>query len=63
MRVLVVGAAGKTGQAVVARAFHEGHEVTAFVHSEGSFDIPGVEVRAVMPSTRQQWRPRSWAKP
>jgi uncharacterized protein YbjT (DUF2867 family) len=46
MKVLVVGAAGKTGQAVVARAVQEGHEVTAFVHSDGSFDIPGVDVRA-----------------
>jgi len=46
MKVLVVGAAGKTGRAVVARAVMEGHEVTAFVHSDGSFDVPGVEVRA-----------------
>jgi len=45
VKVLVVGAAGKTGRAVVARAVEEGHEVTAFVHSEGSFDIPDVEVR------------------
>ncbi len=46
MKVLVVGAAGKTGRAVVARAVKEGHEVTTFVHSDGSFDVPGVEVRA-----------------
>ncbi len=45
MKVLVVGAAGKTGQAVVAQAVQEGHEVTAFIHSEGSFGITGVEVR------------------
>lgn len=45
MKVLVVGAAGKTGRAVVAKAVREGHEVTAFVHSDGSFDVPGVEVR------------------
>ncbi len=45
MKVLVVGAAGKTGRAVVERAVAEGHEVTAFVHSTASFD-PGVQVRA-----------------
>lgn len=45
MKVLVVGAGGKTGRAVVAKAMGEGHEVTAFVHSAGSFDVPGVEVR------------------
>ena len=33
MKVLVFGASGKTGRAVVARAAAEGHEVTAFVRS------------------------------
>jgi putative NADH-flavin reductase len=46
MKVLVVGAAGKTGRAVVERAVKEGHEVTAFVHSAAGYDVPGVEVRA-----------------
>jgi len=46
MRVLVIGAAGKTGRAVVERAVKEGHEVTAFVHSDGGYDVPGIEVRA-----------------
>lgn len=46
MKVLVVGAAGKTGRAVVERAVKESHEVTAFVHSDGGYDVPGVEVRA-----------------
>ncbi len=46
MKVLVVGAAGQTGQAVVERAVKEGHEVTAFVHRAGGYDVPGVEVRA-----------------
>lgn len=45
MKVLVVGAAGKTGRAVVERALEEGHDVTAFVHSEGGVDLPGVELR------------------
>lgn len=45
MKVLVVGAAGKTGRAVDERAVKEGHEVTAFVHSDRD-DVPGVEVRA-----------------
>jgi len=46
MKVLVVGAAGKTGRAVVERAVKEGHEVTAFVRSDEGYDVPGVEVRA-----------------
>jgi len=45
MKVLVVGAAGKTGRAVVERAVQEGNEVTAFVHSAGGYDVSGVEVR------------------
>lgn len=45
MRILVVGAAGKTGRAVVDQARAAGHEVTAFVrHAEG-YDRPGVDVR------------------
>lgn len=32
MRILVVGAAGRTGRLVVERALGHGHEVTAFVH-------------------------------
>ena len=34
MNVLVIGAAGKTGRAVVAQALAAGHEVTAFMHVE-----------------------------
>lgn len=45
MKVLVVGAAGKTGRAVVEQAVEEGHEVTAFVHSDSGYDVPGVAVR------------------
>lgn len=43
MKVLVVGAGGKTGRAVVEQAKTAGHEVTAFVHSVG-YDVPGVAV-------------------
>ena len=33
MRVLVIGAAGRTGRHIVERALGHGHDVTAFVHS------------------------------
>jgi uncharacterized protein YbjT (DUF2867 family) len=45
MKVLVVGAAGKTGRAVVEQALAAGHEVTALVHSDGGDNIPGAAVR------------------
>jgi nucleoside-diphosphate-sugar epimerase len=38
MKVLVIGAAGKSGRAVVEQALAAGHDVTAFVDkTEGSF--------------------------
>ncbi|MET1073768.1 MAG: NAD(P)-binding oxidoreductase [Umezawaea sp.] len=46
MKVLVVGAAGKTGRAVVAKAVRAGHQVTAFVHTADGYDVPGVRVHA-----------------
>jgi putative NADH-flavin reductase len=33
MRILVIGAAGRTGRHIVERALGHGHDVTAFVHS------------------------------
>lgn len=45
MKILVEGAAGKTGQAVVQQALAAGHEVTALVHSRGGDSTPGVHVR------------------
>ena len=45
MKVVVVGAAGKTGRAVVSQAKAAGHAVTAFVHNAGDYDVPDVEVR------------------
>ena len=46
MKILVVGAGGKTGQLVVKEALAAGHEVTAFVHNADEFDISGVRVIA-----------------
>lgn len=45
MKVLVIGAAGRTGRAVVEQALAAGHEVTAFVHSAGTDSVPGAAVR------------------
>ncbi len=44
MKVLVIGAAGRTGKAVVERAIAAGHQVTAFVRDAGELDIGGVRV-------------------
>ncbi len=45
MKVLVIGAAGKSGRAVVEQALAVGHEVTAFVHKmEGYSPDAGVRV-------------------
>lgn len=45
MKVLVVGAGGKTGRAVVEQARQAGHEVTASVYSDHADHIPDVVVR------------------
>ncbi len=44
MKVLVIGAAGRTGKAVVKRAIAAGHQVTAFVRDKGELDMGGVRV-------------------
>ena len=44
LKVLVVGAGGKTGRTVVERAVAAGHEVTAFVHQKKGFDVASVRV-------------------
>ena len=44
MNILVIGAAGKTGEAIVKQALGQGHTVTAFVHTVKDFDIPGARV-------------------
>ena len=46
MKVLVIGAAGKSGEALVTAALATGHEVTAFVHDAASYDRTGVRVVA-----------------
>ena len=44
MNVLVIGAAGKTGKAVVEQAVAAGHQVTAFVHTANGYKVPDVRV-------------------
>lgn len=44
MKVLVIGAAGKTGREVTEQAVAAGHEVTAFVREAKGFDVPNVRV-------------------
>ncbi len=46
MKVLVIGAAGKSGAALVQQAMAEGHEVTAFVHDPSEYHQTGVHVIA-----------------
>lgn len=44
MKVLVIGAAGKTGRAVVEQAVAAGHQVTAFVHQADEYEVSDVRV-------------------
>ncbi len=44
MKILVVGAAGKTGEAIVKHALAQGHTVTAFVHDAKEFTGEGARV-------------------
>ena len=44
MKLLIIGAAGKTGQAIVKEALAAGHEVTAFVHDAAGYNQPGVRL-------------------
>lgn len=44
MKVLVIGAAGKTGRAVVEQALAAGHQVTAFVHTADDYNVSDVRV-------------------
>lgn len=47
MKVLVIGAGGKSGQQVVEKALAAGHTVTAFVHDAADYHAPaGVRVVA-----------------
>ncbi len=44
MNILVIGAAGKTGMAVVEQAMAAGHQVTAFVQNADEYKGPNVRV-------------------
>ena len=44
MKILVVGAAGKSGEALVEQALAEGHQVTAFVDDASEYKQNGVRV-------------------
>jgi len=44
MKILVIGAGGKTGRAVARQAVEAGHEVTAFIRNAGEYDVEGVRV-------------------
>lgn len=44
MKILVIGGAGKTGEAIVKLALAQGHTVTAFVHSAKEFEGEGARV-------------------
>ncbi|MGI4829274.1 MAG: NAD(P)-dependent oxidoreductase [Janthinobacterium lividum] len=44
MKILVIGAAGKTGEAIVKQALGRGHTVTAFVHEAKGFEGDGARV-------------------
>jgi len=46
MKVLVIGAAGRSGRVVVEKALAAGHDVTAFVHKTEGY-VPNSNVRVV----------------
>ncbi len=52
MKLLVLGAAGKTGRAVVDQAIERGHDVTAFVHTADEYHR--TDVRVVVGDARDQ---------
>jgi len=44
MKIIVIGAGGRTGGAVVEQAVAAGHEVTAFVHKANEYNVTNVRV-------------------
>ena len=53
MKVLVIGAAGKSGKAVVEQALANGHEVTAFVHKTEGY-VADSNVRVIAGDARDR---------
>ena len=53
MKVLVIGAAGKSGRAVVQQALGAGHDVTAFVHKTEGY-LPNSKVRVIEGDARDR---------
>ena len=53
MKLLVIGAAGKSGRAVVEQAVVAGHEVTGFVHNREGY-LPDPSVRVVEGDARDR---------
>jgi putative NADH-flavin reductase len=53
MKVLVIGAAGKSGKAVVEQALVAGHDVTAFVHTTEGY-VPDPHVRVITGDARDR---------
>lgn len=47
MRVLILGATGKTGRELVRQAVESGHTVTAFVRNPGKFEIEDENLKVV----------------
>jgi uncharacterized protein YbjT (DUF2867 family) len=45
MKVVVFGATGPTGRALVARALEQGHDVTAFARNPGALDVRNEKLR------------------
>ena len=54
MKILVIGAAGKTGTQVVQQALAAGHEVAAFVHQARDYHVSGVRVIEGDAANREQ---------
>jgi putative NADH-flavin reductase len=53
MKVLVIGAAGKSGKVVVEQALAAGHDVTAFVHKTEGY-VPDSSVRVIQGDARDR---------
>ena len=53
MKVLIIGAAGKSGRAVVKQALAAGHDVAAFVHKTKGY-LPDSNVRVIQGDARDR---------